>query len=289
MTLLALLRRLKSCFRSAKRSARIKKYLGSGQKPWTEGYSAYQNDYILAVLQNDDLMNRFRLNRELPEGYGFRLDERVIEYPWVLSRLHSQANRLLDAGGTLDRERLLGLSILDSKSIVVYTLAPTKQVVRGNVSYIYGDLRNTIIKDESLEEIVCISTLEHIGMDNTFIYTSDEHYRESKPQDYRLALQEFRRMLTPDGSLFITVPYGQYQNCGWLQQFDQRMVEDAIQTFEGKLIGLEFYRYDSRGWQKASAIACRDCTYFDIHQAQEYEPDYVPAARAVACIELAKA
>ena len=286
--MLALLRRLKGRFISARRSILIKKYLDSGQKPWTEGYSAYRTDYISAVLQNGDLMNRFRLHQELPEGYGFRLDERAIEYPWVLSRLDSRATWLLDAGGTLNYEYLLALPVLNSKSIVVYTRAPDGQIGQGNVSYIYADLRSTLIKDEVFEEIVCISTLEHIGMDSTFIYTADENYRESKHGDYRLVLHEFRRLLAPGGRLFITVPYGQYQDCGWMQQFDRALVEDAIQTFGGKLIRLEFYRYVPSGWKRADATECKDCKYFDSHHAQQDESDYAAAARAVACIELAK-
>jgi hypothetical protein len=233
-------------------------------------------------------MNRFRLDQQLPEGYGFRLDERAIEYPWVLSRLDDKATRLLDAGATLSYQYLLALPVFSRKSIVVYTLAPDGEMVsRGNISYVHGDLRSTILKDRILGEIVCISTLEHIGMDNTLIYTADERYQESKPQDYRLALQEFRRLLAPGGRLFITVPYGQYQNCGWLQQFDQALLEDAIQTFEGELISLAFYKYYPEGWKRADATACKDCKYFDIHH-EEYESDYVAAARAVACIELVK-
>ena len=92
MTMLALLRRLESRFKSARASILIKKYLSSGQKPWTEGYSAHKINYVNGVLHNDDLMNRFRLSQELPENYGFRLDERAIEYPWVLSRLDSRTN-----------------------------------------------------------------------------------------------------------------------------------------------------------------------------------------------------
>jgi ubiquinone/menaquinone biosynthesis C-methylase UbiE len=44
---------------------------------------------------------------------------------------------------------------------------------QNNISYVYGDLRNTILKDQCFDEIVCISTLEHIGMDNTMLYTKD--------------------------------------------------------------------------------------------------------------------
>ena len=35
------------------------------------------------------MLDRFAQGLALPEGYAPRLDERVVEYPWVLSRLHT--------------------------------------------------------------------------------------------------------------------------------------------------------------------------------------------------------
>ena len=231
-------------------------------------------------------MARFRTNQSLPPGYGVRLDERVVEYPWVLSRLDESANLLLDAGSTLNWRDLLSLPILASRSIVVCTLAPESVFSRANVSYIYGDLRSTILRDDLFDEIVCISTLEHIGLDNTLIYTRDGRYKESRPFDYRDALCEFRRLLAPGGQLLLTVPYGRYQNCGWLQQFDRELLDDAIRAFDGTLLDQAFYRYTPGGWVLADAVDCVDCEYYDIHAQPNHDPDYAAAARAVACIQL---
>ena len=46
----------------------------------------------------------------LPVGHGFRLDERIVEYPWLFSRLPSGAGNLLDAGSVLNYEFLLSQS-----------------------------------------------------------------------------------------------------------------------------------------------------------------------------------
>jgi len=59
-------------------------------------------------------------------------------------------------------------------------------------------------------------------MDNTLAYTRDQRYNEVRTFDYRIVLGEFRRLLMPGGRLLLSVPYGKYQNCGWMQQFDQR-------------------------------------------------------------------
>jgi ubiquinone/menaquinone biosynthesis C-methylase UbiE len=145
-----------------------------------------------------------------------------------------------------------------------------------------------LFHDESFDEIVCISTLEHIGMDNTMLYSSDANFEENRPADYLQAVQEFRRLLKPDGKLLVTVPYGRYENHGWLQQFDRGMVEAVLLSFDGTTSAVTYYQYGTQGWQVSSPDECSNCTYFDIHHRTGYEPDYVAAARAVACIEMIK-
>lgn len=169
-----------------------------------------------------------------------------------------------------------------------HNLSPENVVKRANVSYIYGDLRDMILKDESFDEIVCISTLEHIGMNNTLLYSKDPRFNECRTDDYQKVVQEFRRLLKPNGRLFITVPYGRYQNLGWLQQFDCEMISKVLDIFKGSSSNAVYYKYFSDGWQMVDAYVCADCRYFDIHNQLLYESDYVAAARAVACIEMVK-
>jgi hypothetical protein len=265
----------------------IETYLANGQKPWTTGYWQYKDAFINRTLSDADILTMFRQNQQLPAGYGFHLDERAIEYPWVFSRLENKTTRLIDAGGTLVFPFLLRLPILQSKSIVVCTLGPENWMVqRPNVSYIYGDLRQTILREAIFDEIVCISTLDHIGMDNTFMYTVDNKYRESNLDDYLLVITELKRLLVPQGRFLFTVPFGRRENHGWMQQFGQDEVNRAIDVFGGEVKDAGYYRYEPEGWQKASAVECSDCQYFDIHHSKEYGPDYAAAARAVACLEL---
>lgn len=286
--LFATRRFLRPAYRAIDRAARRGRYLLGGRKPWSVGYVAYRNEFTYKVLRDSTLCKQFRYNRPLPQGYGARLDERVVEYPWVISRLAEQSGHLLDAGSSLNQPALLELPGIRDKLVVVYTLAPEGVVRRQNVSYVYGDLRHTILCDKLFDEIVCISTLEHIGMDNTLIYTCDERYHEAKLLDYLEALREFRRLLMPGGRLLFTVPYGAYQNLGWLQQFDRQMLCGAIRVFGGSLVDEAFYRYTPSGWVLSHSEACADSLYFDVHQGLGYDSDLAAAARAVACIELVR-
>jgi SAM-dependent methyltransferase len=243
---------------------------------------------ISEYLSNEDLISRFRSNGFLPEEYGNRLDERVVEFPWVLSRLDFSESVLLDAGSALNFPCLTTHRALIQKQIVIYTLSPEEVIRDARISYVYGDLRRTLFRDECFDEIVSISTLEHIGMDNTLLYSGDSRFNEKRPEDYLLAVQEFRRLLKPGGRLFITVPYGVYENHGWLQQFDRAMVERVRRVFDGSRAEVTYYRYNEDGWNVSTAEACADCRYFDIHRKSGYDPDYAAAARAVACLELVK-
>ena len=125
-------------------------------------------------------------------------------------------------------------------------------------------------------------------MNNTFLYSQDPRFNEFRPDDYQDVIREFKQLLKPGGKLFITVPYGRYENLGWLQQFDYPRIETVLEVFGGSASNVAYYKYFTDGWQVVDADACADCSYFDIHNRSDYEPDYVAAARAVACIEMVK-
>ena len=87
-------------------------YLCRGRLPLTLGYRQYRNQYLRKVLGNDELLNLFNTGRELPGGFGARLDERFVEYPWMLSRLarYKYNLRILDAGSTFNYEEIRAAS-----------------------------------------------------------------------------------------------------------------------------------------------------------------------------------
>lgn len=266
----------------------IYKYILTGRKPLTFGYFYYRDKVLQNFLNDKYLLDCFLNNKRLPSSYGYRLDERLIEYPWVFARLSQGKTILLDAGSALNHKFILESPVLKNKDIVIYSLSPENVFRRPNVSYIYGDLRNTVLRNEIFDEIVCISTLEHIGMDNTHFYTQDFRFKESRPNDYKIVIEEFRRLLKPNRKLFITVPFGRYEDLGWLQQFDYQRVQEIKEVFRPFSSNVSYFKFSKDGWQIVDADACSDCSYFNIHQRKDYEPDYVPAARAIACLELVK-
>lgn len=279
---------LKAKRASRRRESRIREYLAGDRKPWTSGYQDFKEDELAEILSNEEILDCFRREEALPPRFGYRMDERFVEYPWLLTRPAPGAGLLLDAGSALNHAYLLSHRILKKKTIVVLTLAPEQIFSSPSVSYLYGDLRKTILKSDCFDEIACISTLEHVGMNNTLLYTKDQAFDECSPLDYEDVIVELKRLLKPGGRLFVTVPFGCYENHGWLQQFDRAMVERVHRVFDGSSAEVSYYRYNEDGWNISTAEACANCRYFEIHRKSGYDPDYAAAARAVACLELVK-
>lgn len=259
-------------------------------------YEAHRNTYIERVIGNEDLLEGFQENRELPDNFGVRLDERVIEYPWVLAKLRRYRNRsrFLDAGSTLNHEMILRHPLVRKHNWTLLTLSPESKCFWDlGVSYIYDDLRVMPLRDNWFDAVFCISVIEHVGMDNVF-YAPNGLHREDRPQDHLIAIREIRRILRPDGWLFLTVPFGRYEDHGWFQQFDSAMLSALIAHFQPQRVQKTFFRYTGHGWKLASEEQCRDLAYFDMSKfskssgATHLDPDFAAAARGVACVELQK-
>jgi len=262
-------------------------YRKSDKRPFfAAGYTVAKEHLVLNALSDQTLRTLFATGGRLPDAYGLGFDERVVEYPWVFARLQPDG-LIVDAGSTFNKPRLLDSELLRDRRLVIYTLETDWITLNNRVSYLFGDLRDTVLKDGVAASLVCISTLEHVGFTYEYTrYSQSNPWPHAEPESFRAAIREFRRLLRPGGQLLLTVPYGRYEDHGWLQQFDAARLQAVVDEFDGVVKALHFYRYRPDGWQIATADECAELEYFNIHERKRFDDDGAAAARGVACLEL---
>jgi hypothetical protein len=240
--------------------------------PWDEDYWPRHVELVSFLLDSPDVLSLFERGARLPRGYGVGFDERVVEYPWLASRL--PRGKILDAGSTLNHAHVLERFLPRLDELHIVTLAP-EDVAFPGVSYEFSDLRELPYDDGAFDAVVSLSTLEHVGMDQS-TYGIDAPRADDPAAELRRALAELRRV---GRRVFATVPYGAAEDHGWFRQLDRAEVE----SLGGEV---EVYRYTADGWQRSSLDEAGDERYHDHHADRTVPPDRAAAARAVACIRL---
>jgi len=288
------LRSIKQRLAKRNRQADIRAYVKGGLRPWSRGYQFSKFDFIRNVLNDDDLMARSRSLEPLPNGYGYGYDERVVEYPWTLSRLSVEEDKLLDAGSVFNFREIVDHPAISNKNFTILTLAPEGHAFwnRG-ISYHYSDLRKLPFKDNWFDEIISISTLGHIGMDNR-LYTGDGASGKIG-LEAKQAAKELIRVLRPGGKFLASVVFGKHQLIEWkngspfAEQFDSLMLKDLLKVFSScTSVHTNFYKYTEKGWNVSTEDKCQGVEYYNIHTATTFDPDNAAAARSVALIEVVK-
>jgi SAM-dependent methyltransferase len=258
-------------------------YKVTGRRPFSPGYYTEKWRIIANAIDKGYL----RDGCPLPEGYGLSMDERVVEYPWVFGQLLPKSGAVLDAGSAFNYRFLLDRMPFSLSSLTICTLAPEERCYwnRG-ISYTFDDLRASRFINETFDVILSVSTIEHIGLDNTMLYTSDTAKQEASPDGYLNAVREFRRLLKPGGLCLITVPFGHAHNHGWFQVFNAAMVQSILDAFKAQNSRVDYFGYSSQGWSYTLPGTLHNARFFDFHAKSSLDPDRAAAARAVACIRL---
>jgi SAM-dependent methyltransferase len=261
-------------------------YLLTGRRPWAAGYYTRKKSLIERAIDQ----NAVQVGRPIPDAFGVAIDERVVEYPWLfdrLARIDRPLGRVLDAGSTLNHDFILNRDPLRGADITLMTLAPEKRCYwYKGYSYVFGDFRNTNFNDGTFDIVTCISTLEHVGLDNTLLYTDDPGKAEANKNGFVDAVREFRRVLSPGGCCLITVPYGRYDDFKWFQIFDREMIDLLIGAFNPSSFEVDFFQYTKAGWRRALQVEVENETAFDPHSGRGKSDDKAAFARAIACIQL---
>lgn len=282
----------KSTYRSFRKSIRLLRYQLSGKKAWTTGYEEYKWDRINESLEDTAFLKAIEEGR-LPSGYGQKIDDRIVEYPWIFAQLKNSGKKILDAGSTFNYPRLVSHSLLQEKELTIFTFYPeSNNFSSRRISYVYGDLLDLPFRNELFDTVICQSTLEHIDMDNS-IYGYDLERRDTtqeKSYSFLKGISELLRILKPGGMLCITFPYGKFENHGFFQQFDSEMVSRIKILLEpqGKIREERYFLYKQEGWIISNSSEAGEAESYNPHTGKGKGTDEAAHCRALCCLAFSK-
>jgi hypothetical protein len=194
------------------------------------------------------LIEQLVADRRPLEGVGAGLSERVIEIPWALRSLpDGNGVRILDVGTAFAPIVYQRLLLRLPQIVELADLAESD--LPGLRSHV-ADVRRLPFDQDDFDAAVCISTLEHIGMDNA-------RYDVDSGGDGDVdALRELGRVAE---RVLVTVPAGSDEDLGWLRQYAPSTFRRRANEAGLEVERLDVFAHDSNdGWTPASEDSVSD-------------------------------
>jgi glycosyltransferase involved in cell wall biosynthesis/SAM-dependent methyltransferase len=206
------------------------------------------------------------------DRYAPGTTERAVEIPWVLSRYNGE-RRVLDLGYAfasgvyLSALLDLGIRELHGTDLAAASVPGMRRT--------RADLRALPYRDESFDLIVCISTLEHVGFDNT---RYGMPYQDKDAGGQWSTLQEIARVLAPHGRVLISIPFGRREERGWMFQHDHETWTALLRESPFRVEEQQTFRQEPHGWERVMDARSMGLVSY---------ADGVPAAKGLLCAVLA--
>lgn len=206
------------------------------------------------------------------EPFGEGDSERCIEIPWAVSCYHNE-KRVLDIGYANAENRYIS-PLLSLNIPQLFGFDMVVKDVPGIISVV-GDIRETSFPDNFFDFVLCISTIEHVGRDNSVYHIP---YGGADEEGDFKALKEIYRIMRPHGKAVITVPYGKLYDYGWFVHYDDDRLTRLIESSKFSIIRNDYFIYKS-GWYVCDKSELKNTLY---------QENGAPAAAGLACVLLEK-
>ena len=192
----------------------------------------------------------------------------MIELPWVLARL--RGDRAIEVGYAFAEAPYLA-ALLQAGFDELTGVDLAEADVPG-MTTVRADVRELPFERDTFDLVLCVSTLEHVGADNSGLRPRSRGRSASR----LTALRELRRVLAPGGRLLITVPCGEPDDYGWFRQDDVRGWTRLFTRAGFFIEEQEVYELTAEGWRSSPELVSDGLRY----------GERGPAASAVLCAEL---
>lgn len=217
----------------------------AGRRQLLRALGRERDGEIERILDSGALTWKKMLRKKSGKALGAGFDERVVEIPLAIECASPETTkRILDAGATLNLFQFRG-HLSGDAAFVHFTQsgeAEEPQFDGPRFSYLFGDLRELPFRDAWFDRVLCISTLEHVGMDNRRYGGA----AEKEPEAWRQAVAELKRVLSGDGTMMISVPFGRPRSLGWYRVFGRDDVEEVAEALAPLDVETRFFAYDRR-------------------------------------------
>ena len=247
----------------------------------TQGYLVQRNDLIAEQIRRvrggEDIVS-------VLSGFPAKVfDERTAEYAYFVWWLLTQAEEksLLDVGCVLNNKAVSAILRDRCTSIWFCNAALEPVVIENPVYYHVSTLENSFPSGQRFPLVTCLSTIEHVGYDNSQYGTkSVPEYTETTVEPLVSSVEHLTRITARPGNLLISVPFGFrevliHPKTGRVasQVFDSEAMQEGVRTLEhaGFSAKLEVFAAKNDGWHRTDPEGC-----------QARYADGCPAAGAVA-------
>lgn len=173
---------------------------------------------ILSRIASKDSIGRIRFHhrrmaRKLASHLGREASERTIEYSWILKNLDLGKMRVLDVGcsGSFLSHELIARGY-DTYGIDL-RFYPEK---RSDMKFYQVDVRNTSFPDSFFDQIIAVSTIEHVG--------------QGEPCDNGdlVTMMELSRILKESGKILVTLPFASKYSFKKGRNYDEKRLQALV-------------------------------------------------------------
>lgn len=189
--------------------------------------------------------------QKLLMALGIAVSERIVEYPWVLGKLSHPNGRVLDVGCS---ESYLSHELI-KRGYDTYGLdANIFLHMNPKLHFIRADVQKTPFEDQYFDQIVVVSTLEHIGLG----FYGDPAY----PDGDFLAMAELRRILKKGGNILLTVPVAsRHQVFELMRIYDENRLRELTNGLN--LIQEDYFILRDKRWVKVPVAMMNEVSPHD--------------------------